>query len=625
MGKSTLLLANVVIAFILNTLFLQAQIRSKSVEKLKSLPKSGFDTSVAPKMKTNIVNNVGDEGSSSGGEPTSECLTANAGDNQTISYGGNGVSIGANRYSNLYTYSWTPSTGLSSATIPNPIANPTQTTTYTLTVSPKTNLITNGSFENGNNGVNSDLTFIPDGNLVGVWTGQYYFGNRGWEVFNQWCNNSPAHGNTIMMINGSAHPTTIPRVWYQTINVSPNNTYNFSGQVLNLFNNYNYNNPHIIVTINGDQIYEIQDLGPGCQWTTMNALWQAGPNVHSATIEIFSPPNIPSTQSGNDFAIDNLSFANSTCPTTTSQVTVIVDQPIPIIYANGSQQSTLDWCVQYEYASLTPLTLSTNVTGDLQWYKNGVAIPGANQQTLTQLYEWTYNGPNPRTFVYTVSNYGQMSDPVTVVSKIRSGDGPQFYYDDDNAHYIRALVNVSNPWFFDPNYSYSWSVSAPAELTHLPYTTINGDNHDTYKLGISNVSSYPASFTAYFTGQEFGCSFSYSYTIVLTGLGSYPTFTINSTAKNKPVKITQVTPDKTLTKFSFTISPNPATTTATIVSNKPHEAIQIFTINGQLVKSIKVPQKTSTIIDVSALHSNTYLIKVFSNSTGYTKKLIIAR
>ena len=56
---------------------------------------------------------------------------ANAGTDATIC-SGNSVTIGASPISG-HTYSWTPATGLSSATIANPVASLTATTTYTLT------------------------------------------------------------------------------------------------------------------------------------------------------------------------------------------------------------------------------------------------------------------------------------------------------------------------------------------------------------------------------------------------------------------------------------------------------------------------------------------------------------
>jgi hypothetical protein len=64
-------------------------------------------------------------------------LTASAGSNQTICAGGS-AAIGGNPTASGgaggYSYSWSPSTGLSSATVANPTASPASTTTYTVTV-----------------------------------------------------------------------------------------------------------------------------------------------------------------------------------------------------------------------------------------------------------------------------------------------------------------------------------------------------------------------------------------------------------------------------------------------------------------------------------------------------------
>jgi hypothetical protein len=65
-------------------------------------------------------------------------LTANAGSPQTVSAATPSVTIGgsptASGGTGPYTYSWSPSTGLSDATAANPTASPTTTTTYTVTV-----------------------------------------------------------------------------------------------------------------------------------------------------------------------------------------------------------------------------------------------------------------------------------------------------------------------------------------------------------------------------------------------------------------------------------------------------------------------------------------------------------
>ena len=59
--------------------------------------------------------------------------TANAGTDGTITCSDTSVSIGSSAVSG-FTYAWTPTTGLSSSTVAQPVATPTSTTTYSLVV-----------------------------------------------------------------------------------------------------------------------------------------------------------------------------------------------------------------------------------------------------------------------------------------------------------------------------------------------------------------------------------------------------------------------------------------------------------------------------------------------------------
>ena len=67
-------------------------------------------------------------------------LVASVGTGQTICVGGN-TSIGgtATGGKEPYTYAWSPSTGLSNTNVANPVASPSVTTTYTLTVTDANN------------------------------------------------------------------------------------------------------------------------------------------------------------------------------------------------------------------------------------------------------------------------------------------------------------------------------------------------------------------------------------------------------------------------------------------------------------------------------------------------------
>ena len=59
--------------------------------------------------------------------------TANAGSDATIDCNTTSATIGASAVSG-FAYAWTPTTGLSSSTVAQPVATPTSTTTYTLVI-----------------------------------------------------------------------------------------------------------------------------------------------------------------------------------------------------------------------------------------------------------------------------------------------------------------------------------------------------------------------------------------------------------------------------------------------------------------------------------------------------------
>ena len=73
------------------------------------------------------------------------------------------------------TYSWTPANTLSNSTAANPIATPTNTTTYIVTSLVNTgNIFINGDFSQGNTGFTSGYTYTLPPNVIGnpiYWVG----------------------------------------------------------------------------------------------------------------------------------------------------------------------------------------------------------------------------------------------------------------------------------------------------------------------------------------------------------------------------------------------------------------------------------------------------------------------
>lgn len=154
------------------------------------------------------------------------CATAAAGNDVTICNGSSTV-IATHGVSG-YSYIWSPDTGLNNATLAQPTANPTQTTTYTLSVIPL-NLLKNGDFESGNTGFSTDYLLHPNG-LEESTFGRYAITTNPSSI-NSWCNTGDHTTGSSNMLIADCSQDVSKRIWYQTMSVSQNTTYYFSGFV----------------------------------------------------------------------------------------------------------------------------------------------------------------------------------------------------------------------------------------------------------------------------------------------------------------------------------------------------------------------------------------------------------
>lgn len=219
------------------------------------------------------------------------------------------------------TYSWSPSTGLSNANIANPVACPTQTTTYTVTVSgPSGNLVSNGDFSQGNTSFTSDYTF--SNNLQPE--SRYSVVADASTVHPSFVGNDHTNPPTglFMAVNGAGTPGV--DVWCQTVPVVPNTDYAFSTWVSSLV----ANSPAILqFSINGTPL-ATPFAAPGSvnNWVQFFATWNSG-SATSATICIL---NQNTTLGGNDFGLDDIVF--STFCDATAQVTITVND-LPVVNA----------------------------------------------------------------------------------------------------------------------------------------------------------------------------------------------------------------------------------------------------------------------------------------------------
>lgn len=168
-----------------------------------------------------------------------------------------------------------------------------------------TNVVQNGDFSLGNNHFTSG--YIPGtGGQWGLLTheGQFTIASNSSSAHNNFVSCLDHTTNTpngqMMIINGSS--TINVNVWQQTIAVTPNTDYDFSFWGMTVVNE---NPGQLKFTINNAQVGTTLNLPAAtCQWQQFSSTWNSGNNT-SAVITI---TNLNTSPSGNDFAIDDITF-----------------------------------------------------------------------------------------------------------------------------------------------------------------------------------------------------------------------------------------------------------------------------------------------------------------------------
>lgn len=294
----------------------------------------------------------------------------NAGNDTAVCLGSS-VNLSA---SNALTYNWSNHPTLSALNISNPIATPTQTTTYYVTSNIRvgTNLVVNGDFEQGNTGFSSAYNYHP-ANTLGFTQGQYSVtstppaSNAGFSN----CGDHTTGTSNLMLVDGACGSNGVPSntsFWCQTIPVMPNTDYAFSAWMTNV-----YSGPAsstLLFTINGASIGNPPSTNTTtCIWDEFYVIWNSG-NATSANICIAEGTGVCS---GNDFAVDDISFYQI-CQVTDS-ITIRVSNPVTSVTDsslvscfNGNDGSietvTTNGIVPYTY-SWTNTTQTTNTIQQL--------------------------------------------------------------------------------------------------------------------------------------------------------------------------------------------------------------------------------------------------------------------
>ncbi|MFZ4400993.1 MAG: gliding motility-associated C-terminal domain-containing protein [Bacteroidales bacterium] len=197
-------------------------------------------------------------------------------------------------------YSWSPGYNISNTTIQNPKVFPTQTTTYHVTIYGITNnLIPNGDFSQGNTGFTSGYTYTTN-----LWPEATYYVGTNPQTYH--ANFAPCTDHTtgtgnMMIVNGAGVPNV--NIWQKTVNINPYSIYVFSCWLSSV----TISAPaELQFFVNGVQIGAVFNATPiNCNWNMFYNTWASG----SATTANIAITNQNNAISGNDFAIDDLYFA----------------------------------------------------------------------------------------------------------------------------------------------------------------------------------------------------------------------------------------------------------------------------------------------------------------------------
>ena len=210
-------------------------------------------------------------------------------------------------------FCWSPTTYLNNPGVSNPITSTPQNITYYYTADiTGTNLIANGNFNAGNSGFTSQYTYTNPNSAEG----QYFVGNnpQTWNAALSSCTDHTSGTGNMLMVNGATSPDV--EIWKQTITVTPNTNYNFSAWVQSLISS---NPAQIQVSINGNPIGNVSTAALAtCLWSPLSVNWNSG-NATSASITI---TNKNTQVTGNDFALDDISFASVIKKTDSVKITV---------------------------------------------------------------------------------------------------------------------------------------------------------------------------------------------------------------------------------------------------------------------------------------------------------------
>jgi gliding motility-associated-like protein len=191
------------------------------------------------------------------------------------------------------------------------------------------NLIKNGNFESGNTDFYSAYNYMNTGQLIEERTYTVDKNPSDWHYNWSSCNDHTFHNGqgNMMIVNGDSIKNTI--VWEEMIaNIQPNAEYIFSAYLQNILY-LPYGDPakwtELQFSINNNPIGDVLEARTQdtCNWKLCYVRWKSENNT-SATISVINQHYVE--KNGNDFALDDISFAP---PVALRDTFVVVVNPFP--------------------------------------------------------------------------------------------------------------------------------------------------------------------------------------------------------------------------------------------------------------------------------------------------------
>jgi|GEM_PF-6478772 len=283
-------------------------------------------------------------------------LVANAGANATICNSqSTTLNASATGGSGSYSFLWSPTTGLSASDIPNPVASPTSSTTYTV-------VITDGNGCSASDAVQVNVNTPPTASITG--------GNN--ICLGETTTLTAAGGNSYLWSNGANTPA---------ITVSPSATTTYSVTVTAA--NTCTASTSITVTVNQLPVANISAPAAICEGSDLNLMenggspgvtWAwSGPNGFTSSVQNPISANVTSANAGT-YSV-TVSFGNNCANTATASVLV---NPNPVANAGPDANICMGDTTQLQASGAGPggsYTWSPTATLDAANVPNPMAFP----------------------------------------------------------------------------------------------------------------------------------------------------------------------------------------------------------------------------------------------------------